>query len=160
MSVIGNVTEFSTASRGKIGELAERYGEAWNAHDVDAILAMHAEDMVFQLHLPGYGEVTGDDNLRAHFRMFFEAWPDLEFRTMRLSVGETLFTNEMEMVGTLSAPLPIGAVVLEPNGERIGFDAVDVIPVENGRVKRKDTYVDAASLFQKLSIVNLAHRLP
>ena len=30
-----------------------RYNEAWNTHDLDAIMAMHAPDMVFENHTAG-----------------------------------------------------------------------------------------------------------
>ena len=31
----------------------ERYNQAWNAHDLDAIMAIHAPDMVFENHTAG-----------------------------------------------------------------------------------------------------------
>ena len=34
-------------------ELAARYGAAWAAHDLDAIMAMHTNDTVFHLHGAG-----------------------------------------------------------------------------------------------------------
>ena len=34
-------------------ETIGRYNDAWNAHDVDAIIAMHAPDMVFANHTAG-----------------------------------------------------------------------------------------------------------
>lgn len=129
-----------------VEELAQRYGDAWNAHDVDAILSMHTDDMVFQLHVAGYEEVAGEEGLRGMFGVFFDCWPDLEFRSKRLTVDERLFVNEMTMAGTLAQPMPLGARVVEPTGAAVEFDAVDVIPVEDGRVKRKDTYIDLAGL--------------
>ena len=33
--------------------LIDRYNDAWNAHDVDAICALHAPDMVFENHTAG-----------------------------------------------------------------------------------------------------------
>jgi steroid delta-isomerase-like uncharacterized protein len=131
--------------------LAEAYSAAWNAHDIDAILSMHTEEMVFHLHLPGYEEVTGEDELRRHFGLFFSLWPDLEFRSERLATCENLFANEMTMSGTLVSPMPVGRGTIQPNGERISFDAVDVIPIREGKVTRKDTYIDAASLLQQLA---------
>jgi hypothetical protein len=32
-----------------VQELLERYGAAWNGHDLDAIMAEHTPDSVFQL---------------------------------------------------------------------------------------------------------------
>jgi ketosteroid isomerase-like protein len=42
----------ATADTAAIEALAERYGEAWNAQDLDGILARHAEDaLAFQSQL-------------------------------------------------------------------------------------------------------------
>ena len=37
----------------EIQGLALRYGAAWAAHDLDAIMAMHTDDTVFHLHRGG-----------------------------------------------------------------------------------------------------------
>ena len=39
------------------------YGDAWNRHDIDAILALHAEDSVFENHTSG-GKGVGKDAIR------------------------------------------------------------------------------------------------
>jgi ketosteroid isomerase-like protein len=38
------------ASREAVEATIARYNDAWNAHDVDAIVALHAPDMVFENH--------------------------------------------------------------------------------------------------------------
>ena len=140
----------STATVSAVEELAHRYDEAWNAHDLDRILALHAPDMTFHLHLPGFTEISGEDALREHFNEFFALWPDLEFRSHRLTADDGMFANEMMMSGTLAAPMTAGDLTLTPNGQKASFESVDVIVVEGGRVKRKDTYVDSASLLMQL----------
>lgn len=40
-------------------QLADRYGNAWNEHDVDGVLALQADDMTFHLHVEGSDPVTG-----------------------------------------------------------------------------------------------------
>ena len=60
----------------------ERYNAAWNAHDLDAIMAMHAPDMVFENHTAG--EAAEGEAARAHIGSIFETWPDIEFTTRRL----------------------------------------------------------------------------
>jgi len=61
-----------------------RYNNAWNAHDLDAIMAMHAPDMVFENHTAG--EVAVGDEAREHIDKIFHTWPDIEFSTRRLYV--------------------------------------------------------------------------
>ena len=43
-----------------------RYNDAWNAHDLDAIMAMHAPDMVFENHTAG--EVATGEEARERRR--------------------------------------------------------------------------------------------
>jgi len=66
------------ALEGTIG----RYNAAWNDHDLDAILAMHAADMVFANHTAG--ESAQGDEVRGHIAAIFESWPDIGFATRRL----------------------------------------------------------------------------
>jgi predicted ester cyclase len=134
-------------------KVADAYGAAWRAHDVDGILAWHSADMVFHLHAPGFGEVTGLEALREQFVALFSAWPDLEFRTIRLTVATDSFTHEMKMSGTPAGAMPPGPDPHGPGAGRVEFDAVDVIAVANGAVVRKDTYIDSAGLAEQLAAI-------
>src|SRR4051794_26031282 len=55
----------------------ERYNAAWNAHDLDAIMAMHAPDMVCENHTAG--ESAQGDEVREHIGRIFDSWPDIHF---------------------------------------------------------------------------------
>ena len=46
-------------------EAIGRYNDAWNAHDLDAIVAMHAPDMVFANHTAGES-AEGEEVRGAH----------------------------------------------------------------------------------------------
>src|SRR5437660_12679964 len=54
-----------------------RYNDAWNAHDLDAIMEMHALDMVFENHTAG--ESAQGEEVRDHIGAIFESWPDIRF---------------------------------------------------------------------------------
>ncbi len=65
--------------------LAEEWVAAWNAHDLDAIMALYAPGVVFQtptiidtLGIPD-GVVTGAARLREHFARGLERLQDLRF---------------------------------------------------------------------------------
>ena len=79
-------------------EAIARYNEAWNAHDLDAILAMHAPDMVFANHTAG--ESASGAEVRTHIGSIFATWPDLTFSTRRLYVGEGLVVQEWTAAAT------------------------------------------------------------
>lgn len=76
-----------------------RYNEAWNARDLEAIVAMHAPDMVFANHTAG--ESAGGVEVRAHIAKIFESWPDMKFETRRLYVREGVVTRPARL-STLS----------------------------------------------------------
>ena len=61
-----------------VRELISTYNDAWNAHDVDAICALHAPGMVFENHTAD--ERAEGDAVRDHIAGIFAAYPDLASR--------------------------------------------------------------------------------
>lgn len=105
--------------------LIERYNQAWNDHDVDEIVAMHAPDFVFHNHTRG--ECVEGEAAREHIAAIFRNAPDLSFRARRIYVRDGLIVNEWTASATLE-------------GRPAEWDGIDVFPVENGLIKRKDVY--------------------
>jgi steroid delta-isomerase-like uncharacterized protein len=118
---VGGADDAST-----LEEAIQRYNAAWNAHDVDAIVALHAPEMVFANHTAG--EQVAGEAVRGHIAQIFENWPDLAFRGRRLYARDGLVVNEWTATATA------------PDGRRLEWDGVDVFPFENGLILRKDVY--------------------
>ncbi len=133
-------------------EAIDRYNEAWNAHDLDAIVAMHAPDMVFDNHTAGES-ATGTD-VRAHIGAIFETWPDIEFTTRRLYVREGLVVQEWTAAATHAKTMRRGDLLAEPTGRRVVWDGIDSIPFEDGLVKRKDVYSDSVSILRQVGLLD------
>ena len=74
----------STSDRAHLRDLIDRYNDAWNGHDVEAIVALHAPDMVFENHTAG--ERAEGGAVPQHIAGIFEAWPDIAFSTRRSHV--------------------------------------------------------------------------
>jgi steroid delta-isomerase-like uncharacterized protein len=128
------------------------YNEAWNAHDLDAILSMHAPDMVFENHTAG--ESAEGEAARGHIGSIFETWPDIEFSTRRLYVRDGLVVQEWTATATHANEMRRGDLVAEPTGKRITWNGLDVIPFEDGLVKRKDVYSDSVSILRQLGLLD------
>lgn len=67
-------------------KLAEEWAAAWNAHDLERIMAHYEEGVELTspvaaqlLGIPG-GKVVGKANLRAYFQKGLAAYPELQFR--------------------------------------------------------------------------------
>jgi steroid delta-isomerase-like uncharacterized protein len=128
------------------------YNDAWNAHDLDAIMSMHAPDMVFANHTAG--ESASGEEVRDHIAAIFETWPDIAFSTRRLYVRDGLVVQEWTATGTHSRTMRRGDLAAEPTGRRVEWDGLDVIPFENGLVKRKDVYSDSVSILRQVGLLD------
>ena len=104
----------------------ERYNDAWNAQDVDAIVSFHAPGMVFENHTAG--ERVEGDAVGPHLAEIFRNWPDLTFRGRRLYARDGLVVSEWTATATAS------------DGRRLEWDGIDVFPFEDGLILRKDVY--------------------
>jgi steroid delta-isomerase-like uncharacterized protein len=134
-------------------EAIGRYNEAWNDHDLDAIMSMHAPDMVFENHTAGE-TAQGPEEVRTHIGSIFESWPDLHFETRRLYVRDGVVTQEWTASATHSNTMRRGDLVAEPTGEKINWRGVDVIPYEDGLIKRKDVYSDSVSILRQVGLLD------
>jgi ketosteroid isomerase-like protein len=117
--------------------LAARYGAAWAEHDLDAIMAMHTDDTVFHLHGGGGEPAVGIAATRAAFAAASAQWPDIRFEKSRVYIGDGHFVSEYQMSGS-------------SQGKRFTCDGVDVIAVVDGRISRKDTYLDWTAIQRQL----------
>jgi steroid delta-isomerase-like uncharacterized protein len=132
-------------------EAIERYNQAWNDHDLDAIMAMHAPDMVFENHTAG--ESAQGEEVRGHIGAIFESWPDIHFEGRRTYVREGLVVQEWTATATHASTMRRGDLVAEPTGKRIEWKGLDVIPFEDGLIKRKTVYSDSVSILRQLGLL-------
>ena len=130
----------------------DRYNDAWNAHDVEAIVAMHAPDMTFANHTAG--ESAEGEAVREHIASIFETWPDIRFETQRLYVRDGLVAQEWIATATHTRTMRRGEIVAEPTGREVSWAGADVIPFENGLVKRKDVYSDSVSILRQVGLLD------
>jgi steroid delta-isomerase-like uncharacterized protein len=138
-------------SEHSLEEAIGRYNEAWNDHDLDAIMSMHAPAMVFENHTAG--ESAQGDQVREHIGAIFETWPDIHFETRRLYVRDGVVTQEWTATATHSNTMRRGDLVAEPTGKKIEWRGIDVIPYEDGQVKRKDVYSDSVSILRQVGLL-------
>lgn len=139
-------------SAAALAETIERYNAAWNAHDLEEIVAMHAPDMIFANHTAGESAEGGA--VREHIGSIFEAWPDIHFETQRLYVRDGLVAQEWIASATHTRTMRRGELVAEPTGRRVEWAGADVIPFEDGLVKRKDVYSDSVSILRQVGLID------
>ena len=106
--------------------LIERYNAAWNAQDLEAVHAEHHPDIVFDNHTAGE-RAEGADAVREHIGRIFENNPTMRFTTRSLQAGQDFAVCEW----TLN---------VEKDGKLLEWEGVDVFPIKDGLIARKDVY--------------------
>ena len=130
------------------------YGAAWNSHDVDAIIAMHTDDSVFENHTSG-GKGVGKVAIREILEGVFAAFPDIRFEARRTYVCDGLVTQEWTATGTLAVPYTRGSTTVQPTGRKVSWKGVDIIPFAGNLVARKDVYVDSMEFLKALGFTTV-----
>ena len=62
--------------------------------------------------------------------------------------------QEWTAAATHSRTMRRGEIVAEPTGRRVEWDGLDVIPFEDGLVKRKDVYSDSVSILRQVGLLD------
>jgi steroid delta-isomerase-like uncharacterized protein len=110
-----------------LARIIERYNQAWNDQDLDAIARFHTQDVVFENHTADE-RVEGAEAVRDHIAGIFSRWPDMRFSGRSLYVGEGFVACEWTATATRA------------DGTRIEWDGVDLFPFRDGLIARKDVY--------------------
>jgi uncharacterized protein (TIGR02246 family) len=118
--------------------LFDRYAATFATRDVEAIVALHAEETEFRLRLDGE-PARGRAAVADTFAGFFATWPRLGFDVHRVLVGDDHWV--LDWAATAEPAGPDGTPV------PVRFDCLDVVTIDaDGLVTRKDTFVDSAQV--------------
>lgn len=106
--------------------------DAWNAHDLDRLMNLFADDCVFDASggMQVQGErFEGKAAVREAFRAVFTRMPDAHWGGGRhYTLGANYGVSEWTLTGTLVS------------GSRIEVDGCDFLTVKDGRITRKSSY--------------------
>ena len=100
--------------------------DAFNAHDVDAIMTFFTEDCVFDT--PRGQHLVGTEQVRAGFQARFDGIPDIEYTDARHWSSGDRGVSEWTIRGT------------QVSGEPIVVRGCDLFEYSDGKISRKDAY--------------------
>ena len=132
----------------------DRYNAAWNDHDVETIVSMHTEDSVFQNHTTGDINV-GREQIAKAIGGIFTVFPDLAFEARRQYIRENLVVQEWTARGTHEGTMTRSGIEVPPTGRKVEYKGMDVIPIRDGLVSRKDVYSDSVTLLRQLGLTGI-----
>jgi steroid delta-isomerase-like uncharacterized protein len=128
-------------------ELAQRYFDAWNAHDATAIGATFAPGGTYQDPTTP-GPLSGDA-IGAYAAGLWAAFPDLCFEVVSVApAGEHLVAAQWIMRGTNHGSM----MGLPPTGKTVELPGADFVVVDDAGLRSVTGYFDSAALPRQLGL--------
>ena len=127
-------------------ELAQQVLDAINAHDIDALRTIWADDVVER-----FPDKTcrGKDELSAYFADLFAAIPDFTMeRVSAVEEGETVFLR-WRLTGTHRGVFN----GIEPTGKAITLDGMDEMTVRDGKMAANFVVFDQMEVGRQLGLL-------
>jgi predicted esterase len=110
----------------------EAFAQAWNRHDIDALMAFMADDCVFHgwtgPEASGARHV-GRDAVRAAYQKAWADFPDAQWTRARHFVAGARGVSEWTFVGTRAA-----------DGQRVEVDGCDLFTFRGNKIRVKDSW--------------------
>jgi len=134
--------------RQAVEEKVRAYYEAMDKRDVNAMVALWAEDGVEDV-VP-IGVIRGREELRTFLSELFAAMPDARTTITRVIAGEQDCAVEWRLEGTFDGAPFMG---LEPTGSRVELREVSVMEVKDGEIVGITAYFDGASYARQIRLL-------
>jgi steroid delta-isomerase-like uncharacterized protein len=111
--------------------LLDRFADAWNRHDLDALMEMMTDDCVFEASAGA--EIAGQRSrgkaaVRAAFAAVFDAFPDAHWADARHFVAGNRGVSEWTFTGT------------QKDGRRVEVNGCDLFTFSGDRIAVKNSF--------------------
>jgi ketosteroid isomerase-like protein len=112
-------------------ELLNRFGDAWNRHDLDALMSMMTDDCLFQAsagpHVDGQRS-EGAQAVRAAYAAVFDMFPDARWEDPRHFTAGDRGVSEWTFTGTRT------------DGTRVEVTGCDLLTFRGGQIAIKNSF--------------------
>ena len=111
--------------------LLDRFAEAWNRHDLDAVMSMMTDDCVFEASAGPQADgqrSEGKQAVRIAFAAVFEAFPDAHWANATGFITGDRGVSEWTFSGT------------RKDGKRVEVNGCDLITFRDGKIAIKNSY--------------------
>jgi ketosteroid isomerase-like protein len=115
-----------------LAALSLAFADAWNRHDLEAIMARQTEDCAFWsaagTEAVG-GRHEGQKAVRAAYQAIFETYPDGRWTNGRITVlGQQRVLSEWLFIGTMK------------DGKRVEVEGLDLLEFEGEHIRLKNSF--------------------
>jgi steroid delta-isomerase-like uncharacterized protein len=132
----------------KVTEVTQRYHDAWNGRDAEALVAFFAKGGTFINPHTGQG-ITGEA-LAKYARGLWTAFPDFSLELVNASeIGTDLVSHQWLCQGTNTGPLSDG---IPPTGRSITIWGASIIQVRGDKISSDQSYFDRQTAYEQLGV--------
>jgi len=126
-----STTTSTSRSEAKLLTLLDLFADAWNRHDLDALMSMMTDDCVFEAsagpRVDGQRS-EGKQAVRAAYAAVFEAFPDAHWGNARHFIVGDRGVSEWTFTGT------------QKDGKRVEVNGCDLFTFRDGKIALKNSY--------------------
>lgn len=112
-------------------ETLQAFADAWNRHDIDALMSFMTDDCVFESSVGEEAcgtKFAGREAVRRGFAMAWQSIPDALWEDARHFVDGDRGVSEWTFTGT------------RPDGQRIEVDGCDIFHFRGGKIAKKNSF--------------------
>jgi steroid delta-isomerase-like uncharacterized protein len=124
----------------------DNYIEAWNSHDIDAILGFFDEDCQYEDEALRK-VMVGHDQLRQFFETMYRGFPNCGFEVVSVFQAIDCIAWEWIMAGNYSG---VGNSGLAPTGRAMRVRGASITEFKNDRIIRNTDYWNMARMMRQL----------
>ena len=134
-------------------EIASKFLDSWNNHDVDAMMDLFLSDGTFST--PAFAVPLSGDTMRAYIGSLFSSMPDLKATVVLAGALNTdVHAGRYVVTGTWTKPATVGPLAgMPPSGKPISLDTADFLELKNGKIAACIQYYDRMSLLMQLGVI-------
>jgi steroid delta-isomerase-like uncharacterized protein len=141
----------ATARPEVLPEIAIAFSEAWSSGDPEQLVAIYAEDALFEEVILGGVVTQSRDELRTYAAAVYAAFPDFTATPESAFVSDNRAVVEWTLTGTYSGqfgPLPPGT------GQQVDVRVASVLELaDDGLIQRDSEYWDLATVLTQLGVM-------
>ena len=143
----------ANATAGVASEIAFKFLNSWNDHDVDAMMDLFLPEGTFST--PAFAMPLSGDTMRAYIGSLLSSMPDMKATVVLAGAVDTdVHAGRYVVTGTWTKPATVGPLVgIPPTGKPIRLDTADFLELKNGKIAACIQYYDRMSLLMQLGVI-------
>ena len=129
-------------------EVIQRFIDAWNRHDADAVNALYAEGATY--HSPRFDHPLTEKALADFNKSVLIAYPDSRFEVIsRGDIGGGLVASQLMLHGTHTGPFMDGT---PPTNRKVAYPLASFAQIEGDKISSQHIYLDRQTVAEKLGL--------